>query len=221
MIKLMRFSLGAYVGAAMLLVVASQNEPRLSLGDVIILPLAVVGLGWMLWAFGAFGEELGRASEFAADGVRAMAVRMLYAPEPEDPPAAQPTQARIATPPHFPPRIVRVNDTHGQHEMTVIPAGESDYRRLVIGFVIRGEQIGSYIFRDMKGRTVDGQRVDFDLWRRVTDESWVFTKGNHGTRLLYPVREAVAKIAGGLRLANEKVAYGLDEIEVMDRNERE
>ena len=81
-------------------------------------------------------------------------------------------------------------------------------------FVIRGAVRGAYTARAMMGRRVCGRLVDFGLWRRVTDESYVFRKTNHGARLIYPVGQTLDKLAAGLPLANERTYYAPDAVSV-------
>lgn len=195
MAKLIRFSLACYIGVFLLTLSSARHNPDLTLQDILLFPLMPVGAVWVLWAVGVIGED---AAEVVRYGTERVIVALARAPE-------LPQPERV--------RQIHVHDHFGDHLIDYNP--EPDYRRLVIGFVIRGGQIGGYTYRQMQNRMLAGaERVDFELWRRITDESYVFVKSNHGTALRYPLMETVRKLAEGLPLANEKMRYHPDEVTI-------
>jgi hypothetical protein len=86
------------------------------------------------------------------------------------------------------------------------------YRRQAILFLALGgrgsEQ--SFIKRDMLNHTLsNGDLVDFDLWRRITDDlvkaGLFFKDKRNGTRPRRELSEVISLVEGGATLASEPV----------------
>lgn len=207
MARLLRFSFRFYVGGMMFMFAVSHNrDVDITANDIMLAPLAAVGLVWCAWALGEFGPELAGAATTTAELTRAVGrlilIRLQKTPS-SVPPRVSPQ-----------PRLIRIHDAHGTRQIALPPTGDLPYRDFVGHFVIRGEQLGSYTARAMIGRRICGRALDFRLWETVTDESYVFRKGSHGTRLVYPARETLDSLAAGLPLANEAGYYPPDAVSV-------
>jgi hypothetical protein len=74
-----------------------------------------------------------------------------------------------------------------------------------MSFVVLGERVGSWNFRDVQGRALsDSTRIDYDLWRRFTSDlkgARLFeSKRGVGTRPCVDAGHCLSKLANGAGL---------------------
>jgi hypothetical protein len=203
--KLTRYSLGVG-GGTLLLSLASMRPWQ----EAVALSAGLVAVGWVLWGAIALADEFKTAGLFAAEVAGGALAAVVMSRQPEsageaesEPPEAEPVESVT------PARWVRVHDRRGVHMLRLHP-DETPFRRRVFAFVILGERLGSFKFRDMRGRRLScGERVDYDLWRKYTDclaASGLFLKDkSQGARPIGGVQAVLRRLAGDCRLAGEPV----------------
>ena len=206
--KIFRFSLGVGAGCFLLALLNGY-----SLEQSAALAGTVVAIGWVLWGGLALSPEYKKAAVFFAEvtavGVEAL-VKKLPAPAPNLPINGRqhPRPNGLVEPPAT--RKILVNHAGGSHYITM--EQHTPYRRQVILFLALGGRgsTQSFIKRDMVNHTLsNGDLVDFDLWRRITDDlvtaGLFFKNRRHGTRPRRELSEVLGLIESGATLASEPV----------------
>lgn len=206
--RIFRYSLGVGLGCFLLALLNGY-----SLEQSAILAGTVVAIGWVLWGGIALSTEYQKAAIFFAE-MAAVGIGVLVK-KPAAPALEAPSNGRQHQHPNGlvkPPatRKILVNDAGGSHY--IIMEEHSPYRRQVILFLALGGRgsIQSFVKRDMVNYTLsNGDLVDFDLWRRITDDlvlaGLFFKDRRNGTRPRRELSEVLSLIENGAALASEPV----------------
>ena len=202
-----RYTFGVGFGAFLLATVGGSAWPQASQ-----LAGAAVAIGWLFWGVlalqGELGAVAGGAARFAFDAAGAMFSRSesdaendgLNIAEIETLPAAPAT------------RFIRINDANGSRWLAVDCPRRTPYRNQVRSFLILGERVGSFTWRDLRGRSLGGEvRIDRKLWGRITGDlvrAGLFWKDRQrGTRPRSGLRDAaMSRLAHRWREAGGRTA---------------
>lgn len=197
--KLMRYSVG--VGGGVFIIGLVAWRP---IGEALGLAAVVVAAGWVLWGGLALAPEFKSVFGLASSAARVVAERRAA------PAAGLVLDAQLADDDDQaddqaepPARWVVVHEKSGPRVLA-LKGRADDFERRVIAFLILGERLGSFKYRNMKGRALStGERLNYPSWRAFTDAlagRGMFLKDKaEGARPVGGVRSVINRVsAGGL-----------------------
>lgn len=200
--KLGRYTLGVGAGVFVLALVSSKPA-----GAALALAAGAVAVGWFLWGALALADEYKRGALFAAEVTIGAARLALAGPKAKAVGLANDTNdldralEQVPAQAGAPARWIVVNDKSGAHLMSA-PGPLADERRRLLSFLALGERLGSFRFRDMRGRALaSGGRVDWATWRALTDDL-------AGAGLFLKDKAAGARPIGGALAVMQRIERG-------------
>ena len=212
--KILQYSFGVGIGAIALGALAGWPWETAGIFAGIL-----VALGWLLWGVLSLADEiqgvLGMAFALAGGVTKTLFTSGMPAPaiEPETDIHTNSASEKLGELVPTAGRRVRVNDRHGWHWIEMGTDTDTPYRRRVMAFLVLGNRVGSFKFRDLRDRTLsDGTRIEYKLWNRFTDDlvtAGLFLKDRQkGTRpRTGDVTWCFERLSNGVALEHEPV-YG-------------